>query len=237
MLLYIIRHGDPDYENDSLTPKGKLQAQAVAKRLAVHGIDRIFTSPLGRAKETAEPLCELLDKKAEVVDFLSEGFAHKRFWMKLSETRSGWNFFQHPDVMKAPENMDINIHDSVRLPFLSDKNFEKGYAELAEEADKFFEEQLGYKREGALYKILKPSDERVAFFCHQGLGLHLLSYLLAVPPHIFISSFDLTHSSITLLQFTNYDSGYTAPKCLTLSDTSHLYAEHLPLRYHNYLEY
>ena len=60
MLLYIIRHGDPIYEIDSLTERGKLQAEALAERLACAGIDRIFCSPMGRAKMTAEPTCKRL---------------------------------------------------------------------------------------------------------------------------------------------------------------------------------
>lgn len=48
MLLYIIRHGDPDYATDSLTERGVLQAEAVGKRMADAGITRIFSSPMGR---------------------------------------------------------------------------------------------------------------------------------------------------------------------------------------------
>ena len=62
MILFIIRHGDPVYTPDSLTQKGRLQAEAVAKRLAVHGLDRIFVSPKGRARMTAQPTCELVQK-------------------------------------------------------------------------------------------------------------------------------------------------------------------------------
>ena len=39
MLLYIIRHGDPDYTTDSLTQRGILQAEAVSKRLFDSKID------------------------------------------------------------------------------------------------------------------------------------------------------------------------------------------------------
>lgn len=53
MLLYIIRHGDPHYPTDSLTPRGVLQAEAVGKRLAAAGITKIYSSPMGRAKQTA----------------------------------------------------------------------------------------------------------------------------------------------------------------------------------------
>ena len=49
----LIRHGDPDYSTDSLTPQGKLEAAALADYLCSLKIDRIYSSPLGRAKETA----------------------------------------------------------------------------------------------------------------------------------------------------------------------------------------
>ncbi len=42
MLLYIVRHGDLNYANNSLTEKGLLQAQAVGKRLFDSGIHQIF---------------------------------------------------------------------------------------------------------------------------------------------------------------------------------------------------
>jgi probable phosphoglycerate mutase len=45
--LYIIRHGDPDYINNTITPQGHLEAQALAKRLEREGITRIYSSPLG----------------------------------------------------------------------------------------------------------------------------------------------------------------------------------------------
>ena len=60
MLLYIVRHGDPIYNPDSLTPKGHLQAKALAKRFALHGLDKIYSSPLIRAQQTAKPTCDIL---------------------------------------------------------------------------------------------------------------------------------------------------------------------------------
>ncbi|MBE7063278.1 MAG: histidine phosphatase family protein [Ruminococcaceae bacterium] len=49
----MVRHGEPVYETDSLTDRGKLQAEAVGKRMFDAKIDRIFSSPMGRAKDTA----------------------------------------------------------------------------------------------------------------------------------------------------------------------------------------
>ena len=50
MLFFYIRHGDPIYNPDMLTPLGQEQAHAVAKRLALFGIDRVFASSSNRAK-------------------------------------------------------------------------------------------------------------------------------------------------------------------------------------------
>ena len=69
MLLYVVRHGDPDYEHDSLTPLGQRQAEAVARRLAVNGLDRIYSSPLGRAVATAKPTSEILRLPIEIEDW------------------------------------------------------------------------------------------------------------------------------------------------------------------------
>ena len=62
MRLYIIRHADPDYEHDTLTEDGHKEAQALAKRLASHGLDRIYCSPLGRAIDTARYTAEPLEQ-------------------------------------------------------------------------------------------------------------------------------------------------------------------------------
>lgn len=72
MLLYIVRHADPIYETDSLTDRGKSQAKAVAKRLQKSSIERIFSSPLGRAKETADYTCKLLGIEKSIEDWTRE---------------------------------------------------------------------------------------------------------------------------------------------------------------------
>ena len=63
MILYYVRHGDPIYNPDSLTPLGQRQAEAVGKRLALYGIDEVYSSDSNRAMQTAEPTCQLLKKE------------------------------------------------------------------------------------------------------------------------------------------------------------------------------
>ena len=72
MRLLIIRHGDPDYVNDSLTEKGKREAELLSDRIAKEKIDRVYISPLGRARETAEACLKKMKLSSEpkVYDWL-----------------------------------------------------------------------------------------------------------------------------------------------------------------------
>ena len=50
MRLLIVRHADPDYSIDSLTPAGWEEAKLLADRLASVLVAAYYVSPLGRAK-------------------------------------------------------------------------------------------------------------------------------------------------------------------------------------------
>ena len=63
MIFFYIRHGEPIYTPDSLTPLGIKQAQAVSKRLSMYGIDRVYSSTSNRAIQSAQPTSELLEKE------------------------------------------------------------------------------------------------------------------------------------------------------------------------------
>ena len=72
MRILIIRHGDPDYEHDSLTEKGLREANLLKKRLCCEKIDAFYCSPLGRARKTAEPTLKAFGKEAVICDWLRE---------------------------------------------------------------------------------------------------------------------------------------------------------------------
>jgi len=81
MKIYLCRHGQTtgdvedryggDYD-DHLTDLGNSQAQGLAGALNSKGIEKIFVSPLIRARETAEILGKTLDLVPEVVPDLKE---------------------------------------------------------------------------------------------------------------------------------------------------------------------
>ena len=93
-----------------------------------------------------------------------------------------------------------------------------------EENGNRFLERLGYKYENGVYRIVRPNEERVALFCHAAFARAWISVLLHIPLHLMWAGFGYTHTGVTVLEFKNYESGVTAPRCLCYSDTSHLYA-------------
>ena len=233
MLLYIIRHGDPTYVTDTLTERGKLQAEAVGKRLASAGIDRVFSSPMGRARETATPTCRLLG-----LDCTIEEWAHEveddRLTTYPDGTLKSISVLQNT-VYRENGKINLSYDNAFECDGLAQSNI-KNAADIIEVGGRVFLERLGYREENGVYRIIKPSEERVALFCHVVFTRTWLSSLLHIPMHLMTAGFQVTHTGVTVIEFKNNPDGYTAPKCLCFSDISHLYAEGLDTKHDNGIE-
>lgn len=239
MLFFYVRHGDPIYSPDSLTPLGERQAEAVAKRLALYGVDKIYSSTSNRAILTAKPTCELLKKESEQLDFAHEGHAWGELTIVDEKNGERYWMFEHPEFIsllssKSVRDLGDKWYDH---PELKKYNFEKGINRIYDEVDAFFAE-LGYEhiRYTGKYKVVEPNDQRVAMFAHQGFGLAFLSCVLDIPYPAFCTHFDMCHTGMTVIEFKEMD-GYVVPKILTLSSDSHLLREGLPTCYNNYLRF
>ena len=229
MIFYYIRHGDPIYNPDSLTPFGVCQAEALSKRLALYGLDKIYSSTSNRAIMTAKPTCELLKIEPELLDFANEGYVWQEFTIEEEDGSGNTWLFQNESVIELFNSKEIRDlgdrwfeHDKFK-----GRNYEKGINRIYNESDKLFE-SLGYKHERytGKYKVCKPNDKRVALFAHQGFGLVFLSCLLDIPFPIFSTHFDMCTSGLTVIDFKE-KNGYSTPKILTLSSDAHLYNEGL----------
>ena len=233
MLLFYIRHGDPVYDPDSLTPLGHRQAEALAKRLAMHGVDKIFSSTSERAKLTAKPSCEIMKKEMTLLDFTNEKYAAEEFGITLN---GKWNWVQgHPEMLEifvSPEVRQLGFK-WYEHPKLKQYNFKKGIDRVYDEADKFLL-SLGYEhiRYTGKYRIVKPNGERVALFAHAGFGLAFMSAILDIPYPEFTAHFDMCHSGMTVIKF-GENGEYAVPQIKTYSSDSHLYREGLPTNYNN----
>jgi len=222
MLLYIIRHGDPDYKHDCLTDLGKIQADAVAKRMKASKINKIFSSPLGRAVETAEPTCKLLGIPYEIEEWTHEVHGERMTTYPDGERKSV-TLLQNT-LLRENGEIDIPFDKTFESKALRETEMHKAF-EYIKESGKNFLERMGYKEENGIYNILYPNEDRVALFCHAVFTRVWLSELLHIPLHLMWSSFAPTHTGVTVIEFKNNENGITAPKCLCFSDMSHLYAE------------
>ena len=233
MLLYIIQHGHPDYTTDTLTERGWLQAEAVGKRIAASKIDRIFSSPMGRARQTAEPACRLLNLPCHIEEWTHE-ILDERLTPFPDGVPKSVTWIQNT-YYRENGNMDLDYNHSFECPGFNESRMESAVAYI-EEHGKDFLERLGYKEENGVYRILRPNEEKVALFCHGAFSRAWLSVLLHIPTHMMWASFGYTHTGVTVLEFRNNPDGFTAPKCLCYSDIGHLYAENLDRIYDNEAE-
>ena len=230
MLLYIIRHGDPIYETDTLTPRGREQAEAVGIRMKKVGIDRIFTSPLGRARETAAPACRLLGLTPTVEEWAHE-IEDERLCPFPDGTRRSITLLPSY-AFRENGNIDLPYDAAFSCDHVCESGMERA-RDYIEAHGKEFLERLGYREENGVYRILHPNEEKIALFCHTAFARAWLSVLLHIPLHIVWAGISITHTGVTVLEFRNYESGFTAPRCLALSDVSHLYADGPDMLYDN----
>lgn len=235
MLLFYIRHGDPIYDPDSLTPLGERQAEALSKRLARYGIDRIYASTSNRAVLTATPTAKLLKKEIVQMDWCHEGRAWEHYAFPNGHGGKCWpaasiaikQLFLNPEVVALGDRW--YEHPSIA----SQHDYKTEIGIVNRQTDEFLA-SLGYEhdREQKLYRAVKPNDERVALFAHYGFGMGFLSSLLDIPYSTFCTHFDIGHSGMTVINFRN-EGGVTIPQVLTFSGDSHIYAEGLPTKYNN----
>ena len=227
MIFYLIRHGDPIYDPDSLTPLGHLQAAALSKCLSLYGMDEIYASSSIRAQMTAEPTCKVLGKEMKICDWANESYAFQEMGARQEDGTWTWcfNLPKYVEKFHDPKLLAMG-QEWYKDPFFKDTNFEQGVKRMNTATDDFFR-SLGYEhdREKGCYKVLFENKKRVALFAHQGFGLAFLSSVLDIPYPLTCTRFDLGHSSVTVIVFG--DEGEVYPKMLQMSNDSHLYKEEI----------
>ena len=235
MLFFYIRHGDPIYNPDSLTPLGLEQAEAIKYRLCQHGLDKIYASSSNRAILTAKPTAELLKKEIEILDWCNESYAWQDFTMPNDENFYTWSY-NHPHIKK------LYVSDEIRMmgrKWYDHKAFEntkikEGTLRVEREVDALLL-SLGYRndRDAGHYIAENHTNERVALFAHEGFGTAFLSALLNIPYPLYSTHFTMCHTGMTVVEFKPESDGTVYPKVLTLSNDSHIYERRLPLLYNN----
>lgn len=218
MKILLIRHGEPDYERDSLTPKGFREAEILANRLCREPADAYYVSPLGRARDTARPTLERLGRRAETLDWLQE-FRARIVDPRTGEKRIIWDLMpQYWTRSAACLDRERWLQD----PLVQTGDSEIVYRETVEGLDRLLH-QHGYDREGMLYKTRCNSRKTLVLFCHFGISCMILSHLLGISPMILLHGLITPPTSVTTLITEERLPGEVWFRLTGLGDVTHLH--------------
>ncbi len=221
MKLLIIRHAEPNYTKDSLTPKGWREQELLAGRLAQIPIDKFYVSPLGRASDTARDTLAQKKMEAEVKPWLREFDTKKILRPDAGGVRRiPWDWL--------PEDWltDERLLDRLRWgenEQMAEAGVKECYDEVTSGLDQLLETH-GYRRTGEWYAAERPNHETVAFFCHHGAACVILSHLLHIPVMTLWHGVALLPTSVTTLVTEERRRGKAVFRALEIGSLYHLYA-------------
>jgi broad specificity phosphatase PhoE len=187
MKLYFVRHGEStanllgEFSNDnnkhSLTELGIAQARATALVLRGKSIDRIYTSPVLRAVQTAQILFEALQAPWEITEALREwsvgvyeGTSDPLGWELHRQVQEDW-FFHHKLESRMPGG--------------------ESFAEIQDRFVPFINQLL---RNG------NGSQENVALVGHGGLYMAMLPAILTNVDRAFAQQHGLVYASVVVAE-------------------------------------
>lgn len=227
MKLIIIRHGEPDNPNNTLTSHGFIEAKALAKYLKDVKFDSCYTSPLPRAKLTSEEVLKPLNKEAIILPWLAE-FSHYVDVPYKNEKQINWDFLpsfftKNDDLYDNNKYLDTEVMKS--------GNVKKYYKEVIKGFDKLLEVH-GYKRKGKAYKVINSNKDTIVLFCHFGMMSVLMSRLMNVPYTVLAQHFICQPTGVTIFVTEEREKGIAQFRCLQYGSVTHLEMENITPSFH-----
>lgn len=217
MKLMIIRHGDPNYDIDSLTPTGWKEAELLADRISKLDVKAFYVSPLGRARDTAAATLKRMDRTAQIMPWLKELSPPRHMQSKID---CFWDWLPQ-DWTVDPKFYDRN--DWHRVPVFAEAGLSDTVKDIADGLDSLLAKH-GYVRQGNYYRAEQPNEDTIVLFCHFGLECVLLSHLLQISPMVLWHGTCAAPTSVTTLTTEERREGIAYFRMNAFGDISHLYA-------------
>lgn len=219
MRILFVRHGEPDYAHDCLTPLGEEQARAAAVRLREEGIEAIYTSPMGRARQTAEETAKVLGLEPIVLDFM-----HEIHWGSADGTPvfADGHPWHIADEL-ASQGWDLTEREWKHHPFfLHNRAVEE--VEKVERGIDGWLSSLGYEREGACYRCVREDEEQhtVALFSHGGSSSAAMGRILNLPFPYMCAVLHLPFTGITVIRLDRHQGSLRPPVLELAGDGKHI---------------
>lgn len=235
MRILFIRHGDPDYEHDTLTDKGIREAKLLSERTAKWTVTQFYCSPLGRAQKTASYTLEKLGREAITYDWMKE------FFYKVEDPVTGrigvpWDFMPQYWT-EIPQMYEKDGWKETEI-YRSNPELLPAYTQVCEGIDGILR-SYGYRRYHNYYLNENqakqedfsnaqnlPSgdgtDSTIAIFCHLGVTCVMMSHLLGISPALLFHSLYLAPTSVTCLATEERLNHIVQFRAQFIGDTSHL---------------
>lgn len=250
MRIIFIRHGDPDYANDTLTEKGRREAALLAERVSQWKVKDFYCSPLGRAKATASFCLEKINRNAKTFEWMKE------FNYTITDPTTGrigvpWDFM--PSYWTNDPLFYNKNHWHEASVFKSNPELKPAYDEVCRGIDTLLS-RYGYTRDGAIYRTpiipndsachatpeptvdagtakLRPSycNDTIVIFCHLGVTFAMMSHLLGIAPPLLWQNFFIAPTSVTILNTEERIPGEAYFRTQVMGDTLHLHDGQEPI--------
>lgn len=187
MKVYFVRHGQTksnalqtyQLEDSELSELGIKQAKILAKRFSKIPIDIIYSSPMKRAKQTAEIISKLTNKKIVYLDILGEGKNPSEFLGKAMNSR-----------LVIEVSKTISLHQKDPIWHYSD---EENFADFQRRLKKFFN-ILSKIKENNILVVAHGGTIKMLIFLMMGHGIDPMFFFR------FSDVFTLSNTGITLCE-------------------------------------
>lgn len=218
MRIIFIRHGDPDYAKDNLTDKGKIEAELLSERVKNWDVKEFYSSPLGRAKATADYSMKKNGRTYKVCDWMQE-FYYPVKDPVTGKDRIAWDFMpaywtELPQMYDKDNWMNTEVLST---------------GEIAEKAKMVYDgidgilSEFGYERYKGYYKAVKPNKDTIVIYCHLGVTFVMLSHLLGISAPVLWQQFFIAPTSVTEVVTEEREKGIATFRVKKFGDISHLY--------------
>jgi probable phosphoglycerate mutase len=206
MNIFLIRHGQTllnqdnrhQYSSTPLSEKGVKEVQSISKHLKEAKIDKIYSSPLVRAKQTAEAISQVTGKKVVYLNELKE--------IKRPSEIEGKSHFE-PNVQKIKQSIKRN-YESKNWHHSDEENF-WDVKDRVFHLMKFMENENGYNI------LLVTHGVAIKMF----LALCIFKKELTAKEFLaFYENISISNTGITHCRYEN-DFGW---KVLRVNDMTHL---------------
>lgn len=217
MRILLIRHAEPDYSVDSLTPKGRVEAELLSRRLIHYDIRDFYVSPLGRARDTAAFTLDRLGRTAEVLPWLAE-FRGRCTDPETGGKRLPWDF--PPRFWSAlPYAHDVSRW--TEAPVFEGSDVRTVWQETVDGTKELLS-RYGYRKDDPVWRCEKNTRDTVALFCHFGISMAVLGILTDCSPlTLWHRALTLT-SSVTEVVTEERIRGEVSFRVTRLGDITHL---------------